>query len=92
MIGSLLKKEDQRGLSTFAKYCSEKAIDPEQVTREVWQDFVSETLTKSTFRRPRATVRRVIAALSRARATIPDWPIPEFPQAKKPPAHEHPQG
>lgn len=84
LIGSLGSKEDQRGLSTFAKFCSEKGIDPEQVTLDVWEEFVAETLTKSTFRRPRATVRRVIAASSRARATNPDWPLPDFPKLMNP--------
>ena len=84
LIDLLPHKEDQRGLSTFAKFCSEKGIDPEQVTREVWEDFASETLTRSTFRRPRATVRRVIAASNRARAARHDWPLPEFSKLKSP--------
>ncbi len=57
LIGSLSGHDAIQNLSTLGKFCSRRGIEPPDVTLEVWQDFVDETLNHSTFKRPRATLR-----------------------------------
>lgn len=78
-----LSQEDQRGLSTFARYCSGRGIEPQQVTAEVWNAFVEETL-HAAFRDPRGTIGRVANASNRARRLAPGWPLPELPKLVNP--------
>lgn len=84
LITSLPTKEDQRGISTLARFCSGRDIDPDQVTLAVWDRFVIETLHHSAFRNPRATILRTIGACNRAKAKIASWPLPELPKLVNP--------
>jgi integrase len=79
LLKSLSGRNEEYGLNTFAKYCSARGIEPHEVTLDTWHDFVDETLHHSGFKNPRETVRRVVIASNRARAELPDWPLPEFP-------------
>ena len=54
------------------------------MTLEVWHDFVDETLHHTGFKKPRETVRRVVVASNRARAKVPNWPLPELPKLVNP--------
>jgi integrase len=84
LLKSLPGRNDEYGLSTFASYCSERNIEPHEVTLEVWYAFVEETLHHSGFRKPRATVGRVIIASNRARGKVHNWPLPELPTLVNP--------
>lgn len=84
LIQSLPTREDQRGISTFARFCSGRGIEPHQVTLDVWDRFVDETLNHSGFRKPRATVCRTISACNRARAKNGDWSLPKLPKLVNP--------
>jgi len=83
-LESLTDQNDRNALSTFAKYCSERNIEPHEVTLDVWHDFVDETLHHSAFKKPRESVRRVIIASNRARAKFTNWPLPELPKLVNP--------
>lgn len=76
---SLPSQDEIQGLSTLAKFCSARRIDPPEVTLAVWHDFADETLNHSTFKNPRATLQKALRTSNAARRTIPDWPLPEFP-------------
>jgi hypothetical protein len=84
VLESLTHGNDRNSLSPFAKYCSERKIEPHQVTLQVWQDFVDETLHHTGIKKPRETVRRVVAASNRARAKNAGWPLPELPKLTNP--------
>jgi integrase len=83
-LESLSKREDIYGLTPFARFCSERNIEPHQVTLDVWYDFVDETLHHSGVRKPRGTVGRVVAANNRARAKVHNWPLSELPKLVNP--------
>ena len=80
----LSNREDIFGLTTFARFCSERNIEPHQVTLDVWCGFVDETLHHSGVRKPRGTVGRVVAANNRARTKFDNWPLPELPKLVNP--------
>jgi hypothetical protein len=84
VLKSLRSRNDEYGLSPFAKFCSEKGIEPEKVTSDIWAAFVDETLNHSGCKKPRETVRRVIAANNHARTKSSDWPILELPKLVNP--------
>lgn len=84
LLKSLPGRNDEYGLSTFAKYCSARGIMPCEVTLDTWHAFADETLLHSGFKNPRETVRRVVVTSNRARFEHPDWPLPEFPALANP--------
>jgi integrase len=84
LLKSLHDRSDEYGLNTFATYCSEKKIEPHDVTLVVWHAFADETFNHSGFRNPRETVRRVVIASNRARGKFPHWPLPELPKLVNP--------
>ena len=84
MLKSITHGNDRNSLSPFAKYCSERKIEPHQVTLQVWQDFVDETLHHTGIKKPRETVRRIVKTSNRARTKDADWPLPEFPKLTNP--------
>ena len=79
LLKSLPSRNEEYGLNTFAKYCSTSGIEPHEVILDTWHAFADETLHHSGFKNPRETVRRVVITSNRARAEVPDWPLPEFP-------------
>jgi integrase len=88
----LSNREDIFGLTTFARFCSERNIEPHQVTLDVWYDFVDETLHHSGVRKPRGTIGRVVIANHRARTKIHNWPLPEFSKLANPRTVSIPKG
>lgn len=81
---ALSSREGVQGLSTLAKYCSARRIEPLEVTLAVWHEFADETLHQSTFKNPRATLQKTLRTSNAARRTIPGWPLPEFPSLTNP--------
>jgi integrase len=84
LLESLTDRNDEYGLNTLALYCSGKNIEPHEVTLEVWDGFVEETLHHSSFKKPRESVRRVVIASNRARGKFHNWPLPELPALVNP--------
>lgn len=84
LIASLDDHDSRNGMSTFGKYCSRLEIEPADVTQEVWASFADETLHRSTFKKPRATLQRTLRASNTARRLVPKWPLPEFPSLINP--------
>lgn len=84
LIESLNGQDAIQNLSTLGKFCSCRGIEPADVTLEVWQEFVDETLNHSTFKKPRATLQKTLRTSNAAHKTIPDWPLPEFPPLVNP--------
>jgi hypothetical protein len=84
LIGSLNGHDAINSLSTLGKFCSGHGIEPCDVTLEVWQEFVDETLNHSTFKNPRATLQKALRTSNAARKTVPEWPLPEFPSFTNP--------
>jgi integrase len=84
LLKSTSNRNDEYGLNTFAIFCSVRDIEPDQVTRKVWDEFVDETMHHSGTRKPRETVRRVVIANNRARTKVHNWPLPELPKLVNP--------
>jgi integrase len=84
LINSVSGHDARISLSSLGKFCSGLGIDPEGVTLAVWQDFMDETLHSSTFKNPRAALQRTLKTSNIARATVPNWPLPEFPKLINP--------
>jgi integrase len=84
LINSVSGLDARISLSSLGKFCSGLGIEPEGVTLAVWQDFMDETLHSSTFKNPRAALQRTLKTSNTARATVPNWPLPEFPKLINP--------
>ena len=84
LINSLPTLSARASLSSLAKFCSARAITPNQMTLAVWQAYCHETLQCSSFRNPRTTVRRTVKTANAARTTVPGWPLPELPALANP--------
>jgi hypothetical protein len=83
-IRSTGRRDDEISLSTLARFCSNGGIEPDRVSEETFERFVDETLHHSAFRNPRGAVGKVVRAANRARAVVPDWPLPELPKLVNP--------
>ncbi|WP_428667636.1 tyrosine-type recombinase/integrase [Reyranella sp.] len=92
LINSICDKDARVSLSTLGKFCSSRNIPPSGVTLAVWDEFAEETLYKSSFKKPRATLQKTLRACNRARATISNWPLPEFPKLINPRLVSVPKG
>ncbi len=84
LINSLPTLSARASLSSLAKFCSARAVTPNEVTLEVWQTYCDETLHRSSFKNPRTTLRRTVKTSNAARATISGWPLPELPRLINP--------
>jgi len=71
-------------LSSLGKFCSVRGIEPDRVTLAVWHEYTDETLYNSSFKNPRLTLQRTLKTSNVARATVPNWPLPEFPKLLNP--------
>ena len=84
LINSVPGKDARVSLSSLGKFCSSRRIEPHEVTLAIWDAFANETLLHSSFKNPRATLQKTLKASNSARATVPDWPLPEFPPLVNP--------
>ena len=84
LINSLSSLEARINLSSLGKFCSGLDIEPKRVTLAVWQVYVDETMYGSSFKNPRAALQRTLKTSNVARATMPNWPLPEFPKLINP--------
>jgi integrase len=84
LINSLVTLEARINLSSLGKFCSGLDIEPKRVTLAVWQQYTDETLNSSSFKNPRAALRKTLKASNVARAMVPNWPLPEFPKLINP--------
>ena len=84
LTGFLKGHDAVQNLSTLGKFCSARNIEPPEVTLDVWQEFIDETLNHSTFKKPRATLQKTLRTSNAARKKIPGWPLPEFPNFTNP--------
>jgi integrase len=92
LIGSMDDHDARNALSTLGKYCSARKIEPADVTLNVWASFADETLHHSTFKKPRQTLQKTLRASNVARATVPGWPLLEFPPLINPRLVSIPKG
>ena len=84
LINSVVGLNARISLSSLGKFCSGRGIEPKHVTLAVWQEYKDETLYNSSFRNPRLTLQRTLKTSNVARATVPNWPLPEFPKLINP--------
>lgn len=84
LTASLESHDAIKNLSTLSKSCSARGIEPPDVTLDVWHEFVDETLNRSTFKNPRATLQKALRTSNAARKKVPGWPLPEFPNFTNP--------
>ncbi len=63
LTGFLKGNDAVQNLSTLGKFCSARSIEPPEVTLDVWQEFIDETLNHSTFKKPRATLQKTLRTL-----------------------------
>lgn len=84
LIKSVPGRDAIQSLSTLGKFCSQRGIEPPDVTLNTWREFADETLNLSTFKKPRVTLQKTLQASNKARATVPGWPLPEFPKLINP--------
>jgi len=91
LIRSLPGHDAVQNLSTLGKFCSKRGIEPPDVTLAVWDEFADETLNRSTFKKPRATLQKTLHTSNAARKAMPGWPLPEFPNLKNPRTYSTPK-
>src|SRR5450631_2998680 len=84
LINSVSGLDARIGLSSLGKFCSGLGIEPKRVTLAVWQEYQDETLYNSSFKNPRLALQRTLKTSNVARATVPNWPLPEFPKLTNP--------
>jgi integrase len=84
LINSVPGLNARISLSSLGKFCSGLGIEPKRVTLAVWQEYTDETLNSSSFKNPRAALQRTLKTSNVARATMPSWPLPEFPKLINP--------
>ena len=84
LISSVVGLNARISLSSLGKFCSGRGIEPKHVTLAVWQEYKDETLYNSSFKNPRLTLQRTLKTSNVARATVPNWPLPEFPKLINP--------
>ena len=83
-LNAVLCLDDRNALASFARFCTKRGIEPADVTLGTWNEYVDETLCRSTVKRPRAALQKVLRKSNAARLTIPGWPLPVFPKFKNP--------
>jgi integrase len=91
LVRSMPTNDALQSLSTLGKFCSKRGIEPRGVTLEVWNDFADETLYRSTFKKPRATLQSTQRTSNTARKAVANWPLPEFPSLTNPRTYSVPR-
>jgi hypothetical protein len=92
LVDTLPTLHARLSVTSLARFCSGLGIEPCKVTLAVWQNYVDETLHRSSVRNPRVKLLRTIRASNLARTTLPGWPLPELPKPVNPRSVSVPKG
>lgn len=79
LLRDLPTQDARNNFGPFARFCSDRKIEPASVTLATWDAYVDQTMYRSTIKRPRATLQKALRVSNAARCSISGWPLPEFP-------------
>jgi hypothetical protein len=84
LLARISNQGQRNAVATFARYCSQRGIEPSDVTMDTWNGFAEETLYRSSHGNPRALILKIIRFSHDPASSVADWPLPALPKLANP--------
>jgi hypothetical protein len=74
LFGTMKRMGDRMALSRFARYCTDRGVDPDDVSDQIFADFLEDLTHRALIDQPRRVQRRAALAWNRMVSSTRNWP------------------